>query len=110
MGSLTSCLFDAEAANPFRIALHRDLVSRMDQTVSGRIGKSGVPALHWKLTGDNDRMGLVAVINDLKDLPAVGRREGGDASFIENKEIYPGQRTHQLGTGAVDPGQGRIGQ
>ena len=55
------------------VAGERDPVGAVDDAIEDGVGEGGiaddlVPALDWQLAGDEDRAGVVAVLDDLQEI------------------------------------------
>ena len=73
----------------------------MHEPVADSIGQGGVtdsmvPLLYRALSGDDGGGGLVAVLNDLKQILPLGRQQWRDEEVVQNKDLHLGQPAQSL--------------
>jgi hypothetical protein len=69
-----------------------------------------VPAVDWYLAGDNQRSGVVAVLDDLQQIALLFGQQGFRPPVIKDQQIDPGKLAQQLGVTAVAAGQRQRGE
>ena len=88
-------------------------MSVMDETVQdgvgvGGIADRGVPAVHRKLTGQNDGAAIVPVVDDLHEIAALGRGQVYHRPIVQNQDADSADLAHQPAHAIAEPGDGEI--
>src|SRR5208337_1536737 len=83
-----------------RFALERQADGVVDEAVEdgvgvGGIANGGVPAVHRKLAGQNDGTAVVAVVDDLHEVSALGRGQVDHRPIVQNQDADSGHLAHQ---------------
>jgi hypothetical protein len=83
-------------------------VGVVDQAVEDGIGDGGiaddlVPAIDRDLAGDDDRAGLVAVLDDFQEVAALLGVEWLRPPVVEDQQVEAGQGAQRPGIAAVSP-------
>ena len=88
------------------VALQDNLVRVVDQPVKDRIGQGGLPnrlmpVLDRQLAGDDRRPAVMAIFEQLQEVPTIVITERGQAPVVENEDICFGQGRHELHIAAI---------
>ena len=97
---------------PHAVAVEFDAIGVVDETVEDGVGDGGiaddlVPALDRHLAGENDRAGVVAILDDLQEVAALLGRERLWSPIVEDAEIDAGELAERPGVSAVGACQGQ---
>ena len=103
----------AQFAQTFPLEL--DAMGGMDNAVKDRLGQGGIthdfiPTPDWHLAGDDQRAGVVAILDDLQQVAALFGRQGLWSPVIQDQQIDPGELPHQSGIPAVAARQCQAGK
>jgi hypothetical protein len=71
-------------------------VGGVDNAVKDRFGQGGIthdfiPTPDWHLAGDDQRAGVVAILDDLQQVAALFGRQGLWSPVIQDQQIDPGE-------------------
>ena len=85
----------------------------MDEAVEdgvgvGGIADGGVPAVHWKLAGQNDGTAIVPVVDDLHKVAALGRGQVDHRPVVQNQDAGSGHLSHQAAHAIAEPGDSEV--
>ena len=70
-----------------------------------RIADDLVPAVDRHLAGDDQRAGVVAILDDLQQIALLFGEQRFRPPVIEDQQIDPGELTQQLGVATIAAGQ-----
>src|ERR1700736_1599272 len=78
----------------------------MDDAIEDGVGKRRiaddlVPALDWKLAGNDNRADVVSILDNLQEVAALLGIELLRSPVVENEKIDTGKRAQELGVAAV---------
>jgi hypothetical protein len=88
------------------VTRERDPVGVVDDAVEDgvserRITDDLVPTIDRQLAGDDDRVSVISVLDDLKEIAALLGTELLRSPIIEDEEIDAGERAQKLGIAAI---------
>src|SRR5471032_1418210 len=92
-----------------RLALEVDPVAAVDDAIEDGVGERrvvevGVPGLDGQLAGDDGGARADAVVEQLQQVDAFGRADGGDGEVVDDQEVELGQLGQAPGEAAVAVG------
>src|ERR1700681_710883 len=87
-----------------------DPVGVMDDAIEDGVGKRRVaddlvPALDWKLAGDDDRAGVIAILDNFQEIAALLGIELLRSPVVEDEKIDACKRAQELGVAAIATGE-----
>ena len=87
----------------------------MDDPIEDGLGQGGiahvfVPAIDRKLAGDDQRAGVVAVLDDLQQLALLLGQQRFGSPIVEDEEIDAAELAYQLGVATVTASQCQQGK
>ena len=87
----------------------------MDDAIENGVGQSGishefVPAIDWKLAGDDQRADIVAIFDDLQQIALLLRQQRFRSPIVEDEKVDAAELTHQLGVTTVTTSQSQQGK
>jgi hypothetical protein len=97
------------------LAAQFDAVGVVDDTIEDGVSQGGiahefVPALDRKLAGDDQRAGVVAVLDDLQQVALLLGQQRFGSPIIEDEEIDAAELAYQLGVATVTTSQCQQGK
>ena len=100
MGSSSGALFaQALAAQLNPVGVVNDPIE--DGVGQRWVAHDLVPAIHRKLTGDDQRAGVVAIFDDLEQVALLLRRQRLWPPIVQDQQIDAAQMPHQLGVTTI---------
>jgi hypothetical protein len=104
-------LFLLSEALPFEF----DAVGVVDKTIEDGVGDGWiaddfVPAIDGQLAGDDDRTGLVSVLDDFEQIAALICFERLGSPIVENEQVETGDRAQHIGVTTVAAGEREGGE
>ena len=87
----------------------------MDDAIENGVGQSGiadefVPAIDRKLAGDDQRAGVVAILDDLQQIALLLGQQRFRSPIVEDEQVDAAELTHQLGVTTVTTSQSQQGK
>jgi len=88
-------------------------MSAVDQAIADGVGERGVadhfvPRFDWQLTGDEGGGALVAVLDHLEKIAALGVLERSQSPAVDDQKMSAGEPGEELAVGPVAAGHRQI--
>src|SRR5215472_4993754 len=97
------------------LAAQFDAIGVVDDPIEDGVGQGGiadkfVPAIDRKLTGDDQRAGVVAILDDLQQVALLLGQQRFGSPIVEDKKIDAAELAYQLGVATVTACQCQQGE